>query len=111
MKNALFSLLVESIVVQRLTIAAGDANLKRIRALLPKLTPEAVLAVPAVKLKKCGISEPKVTSIRALAKTPLPDVASLSRAKAVAALTELPGIGAWSAKRALKALAVESRSP
>jgi 3-methyladenine DNA glycosylase/8-oxoguanine DNA glycosylase len=108
MKANLFSVLVQSIVVQRLTVPAGDANLKRLRALLPALTPQSLLAVSPARLRKCGIAAPKVASLRALAKAQLPDVSALSRPKAIAALTDLPGIGEWSAKRALKVLAVES---
>lgn len=104
MKTNLFSVLVESIVVQRLTVPAGDANLKRLHALLPSLTPESLLAVSPARLRKCGIAAPKVASLRALAKSSLPDVASLSGPNAIAALTDLPGIGPWSAKRVLNHL-------
>lgn len=67
-------------------------------------TPDAVLALPDEKLRSAGLSGSKTVSIRDLAlhvadgRLPLPRVARLGDEEAVDQLTQVRGIGRWTAE-------------
>jgi DNA-3-methyladenine glycosylase II len=95
--------LVSIIVSQQLSVASAAAILGRLTAALDPLDPAAVLRARADKLRRAGLSGPKIRTLKAIAraidKGEL-DLASLGRLPADAAhatLTTVHGIGPWTA--------------
>ncbi len=102
-----FTTLCRSIVSQQLSAAAARTIWNRLLELVapaPRPTPERVLRLPTSKLRACGLSERKAAYVRALAKAFLSGplhrapLARRTDEEVVALLTELPGIGVWTAE-------------
>jgi DNA-3-methyladenine glycosylase II len=95
--------LVSIIVSQQLSVASAAAILGRLTAALDPLDPAAILRARADKLRRAGLSGPKIRTLKAIAraidKGEL-DLASLGRLPADGAhatLTTVHGIGPWTA--------------
>jgi DNA-3-methyladenine glycosylase II len=98
-----FTTLVRSIVGQQISVLAADAVWARLTALTP-LQPELLLALPPEALRSVGLSGQKIRYIHGLAHgfhhgtvhphrwPEMPDDAI------IAELTQLPGIGRWTAE-------------
>jgi DNA-3-methyladenine glycosylase II len=105
----LFGALLFQITGQQLSVAATRRTLGRIEARygdrLP--TPAEVLATEPAQFRESGLSWRKITTLRDLAERLSdgrldPDVlATLPDDELIAALTEIPGIGPWTAQGAL----------
>ena len=105
----LFGALLFQIVGQQLSVAATRRNLARIEAhfgeRLP--SPAQVLDADPAQFRDAGLSWRKVRTLRELAGRlsdgrPDPDVlATMADDELIAALTEIPGIGPWTAQGAL----------
>jgi DNA-3-methyladenine glycosylase II len=100
-----FGALVRSILYQQLAGRAAAAIHARFLALFPDgLSPEAVLARPETDLRQAGLSGAKAASIRDLAsrvasgQVPLHDVEGLGDDELVERLSEVRGIGPWTAE-------------
>lgn len=100
-----FSTLVRSIISQQLSAKAAVTIESRITALVPApFDPERLLAVPIETLRNAGLSSRKATYIHTLAERLLNGrldfdvLASCSDEAVITALTELPGIGRWTAE-------------
>ena len=100
-----FGALVRAIVYQQLAGRAAAAIHSRVRALVPgPLTAEAVLAVPEEALRGAGLSAAKYASIRDLATRtaagdlPLARISRLPDDEVVTRLSEVRGIGRWTAE-------------
>lgn len=100
-----FGALAESILYQQLAGAAAAAIHGRFVALFNgDLSPKAVLALRATKLRSVGLSGNKTISIRDLAKkvadgiVPLERIEQLSDEEIVARLSVVRGIGRWTAE-------------
>src|SRR6516225_6285559 len=100
-----FTALAESILYQQLAGAAAAAIHRRFVALFDgDLCPEAVLALPAQKLRAAGLSGSKVASIRDLAAkvadgtVPLDRIARLPDEEIITRLSVVRGIGRWTAE-------------
>lgn len=100
-----FGALVRSIMYQQLAGAAATAILGRFMQLFAEgLSPDAVLALPAGKMRGAGVSGPKEAAITDLARkvadgtVPLADVDSLSDDELKARLVQVRGIGPWTAE-------------
>ena len=100
-----FGALVRAIAFQQLAGAAASAIHGRVRALVDgPLTPEAVLALPEEALRGAGLSAAKTASVRDLAartasgEVELGRTARLSDDEIVARLSEVRGIGRWTAE-------------
>lgn len=100
-----FAALVRSIMYQQLAGAAATAILGRFLNLLADgLSPEAVLALPAGKMRSAGVSGSKEAAITDLARkvadgsVPLDDLAGLSDDEIKARLVQVRGIGPWTAE-------------
>lgn len=98
-----FTSLVRSIVHQQVSLAAGTTIFGRV-AEATGPTPDGVLAAGEVRLRAAGLSRAKVGYILDLAarvadgSLDLAALAELDDDAATAALTQVRGIGAWSAK-------------
>lgn len=105
----LFAGLVESVVSQQLSVRAADRIMERVLALLPNrsVTPQAIGAVAADRLRAAGLSWAKVRYLQGIASSVLqgaldPDaVGRLEDEAAIDALTALVGVGRWTAEMVL----------
>lgn len=94
-----FAALLDAIVSQQVSVAAADAILGRLKA-AGYTAPRRILGASDEDLRACGLSRQKARYARALAgsgirysrlrETPTDDV--------IATLTEVPGIGRWTAE-------------
>lgn len=94
-----FPALLDAIVSQQVSVAAGDAIWRRLEA--AGLTrPEALAAASDEDLRACGLSRQKARYARALAAAELDFAAmrAMPTDEVVARLVLLPGIGRWTAK-------------
>jgi DNA-3-methyladenine glycosylase II len=100
-----FGTLIFQVVGQQLSVAATRAIVSRIEELFggPLPTPAKLLAADSELLRTAGLSARKAATIRALAERfvdgRLSDdaLAGMTDEEVEAALTEVPGIGPWSA--------------
>lgn len=100
-----FAALAESILYQQLAGAAAAAIHRRFVALFDgNLSPDAVLALPARKLRAAGLSRAKVAAIRDLAAKVVDGTVRLHRIgrltdeAIVTSLSTVRGIGQWTAE-------------
>jgi 3-methyladenine DNA glycosylase/8-oxoguanine DNA glycosylase len=100
-----FETLVRSIVYQQLSGRVASVILGRLVAMLPdgKVTPDAILKLTPARMRKAGLSKQKTAYIRDLArKTNKGDIkfetlADLSDLEVIEHLTQVKGIGVWTA--------------
>lgn len=98
-----FTELAESIISQQLSVKASDTIFKRF-AEVTKLKPENALQITEAEEKQIGLSGQKARYIRDLAEHFVQDSAvfdhldSLSDDDVVAELTQVKGIGVWTAQ-------------
>jgi DNA-3-methyladenine glycosylase II len=97
-----FGGLVRIINGQQLSVASAAAIHTRLTATLQPLTAAAILQVSDETLRGCGLSRPKVKTVRALAAAvkaglDLDALGTLAVADAHAQLTAVSGIGPWTA--------------
>lgn len=100
-----FETLVEAVVSQQVSTKAAEAVFARVRRLTAnQMKPEALLAADDRALRGAGLSRQKVRYIRALAEAFAGDperyqnLHTCDDAEVVAALTEITGIGVWTAE-------------
>jgi DNA-3-methyladenine glycosylase II len=88
---------------QQLSVASASAIWGRLAATFDPFEPKAILGAHAAKLKRCGLSRPKVAHFRSIARAvvegdlDLPALAELPAEDAHAALVAVKGIGPWTA--------------
>jgi len=95
--------LAEIVVAQQLSKAAADTIWRRLMERLDPVGPQAVLAVAEEDLRVCGLSRPKIRTLRALAEAAVADfrfdeLAELPADEAIASMTALHGVGRWTAE-------------
>lgn len=94
-----FAALLDAIVSQQVSVAAGDAIWSRLDAAGLTSAPEVCQADEAA-LRACGLSRQKIRYAKALAEA---DIAydrlrAAPDTEVIARLTEIPGIGRWTAE-------------
>jgi DNA-3-methyladenine glycosylase II len=101
-----YDTLVTAIVHQQLSVKAGQTIAGRVRDLTPGPhypTPVEMTAYPHAKLRACGLSNAKVTYVQDLAarvadgRLKLGALKRMTDDEVIATLTEVKGIGVWSA--------------
>lgn len=97
-----FEGLVRIINGQQLSVASASAIFARVEATLKPLTAGKMLAASDETLRGCGLSRPKIKTLRAIAQAvvdglDLEALATLPEAEAIARLTAVSGIGPWTA--------------
>ncbi len=103
-RGAPFSTLVRSIVGQQISVKAADSVWARVSAALPELVPDAVLTLSVEELRACGLSARKVEYIVDLAahfvagRIRVDAWPSMEDAAIIAELTDVRGIGEWTAQ-------------
>ena len=99
-----FSTLARSIVGQQISVKAADAVWARLVSACAELTPRGVLRKRAPTLRACGLSERKVEYLRDLARhfesgeLDLRALARMEDEEVIARLTDVRGIGRWTAE-------------
>lgn len=106
--RAVFPALVEAICNQQLSVEAGATVYGRIEDLCEgNVAPEPLLAADADALRACGLSRPKVGYVQDLARKvdanelELDTLGEKDDAAVVDALTQVKGIGTWTAQMVL----------
>lgn len=101
----LFESLVSTVISQQLGLAAADAISARVKkACKGRLTPELILKTPPATFRKAGLSGAKIKTLKSIAtaiKNNSLDLLSLkkvSEAEAAEQLTQIWGLGPWSAE-------------
>lgn len=99
-----FAALLNIILAQQLSAASADAIRRRLVELAGPLTPERFLALDDAQLRAIGFSRAKILYGRGLAEAlasgalDLSCVHRMSDEEAIAAITQLKGLGRWSAE-------------
>jgi len=99
-----FTTLARSIVGQQISVKAADSVWNRLRERCPDISPEGLLRRRVTTLRACGLSERKAEYLRDLARhfadghIDLAHLAGQSDADIVARLTDIRGIGRWTAE-------------
>jgi len=95
--------LAATIVAQQLSVASANAIWTRLAAAFDPPTPEAIVKARPERLKRVGLSAPKIRALKEIARAvmrgalPLTKLAELPADDAHAALTAVHGIGPWTA--------------
>jgi DNA-3-methyladenine glycosylase II len=98
-----FAGLAATIVAQQLSTASAGAIWTRLAAAFDPLAPEAIARAHPARLKRVGLSAPKIRALKAIARAvmrgdlALATLAELAAEDAHAALTAVHGIGPWTA--------------
>jgi DNA-3-methyladenine glycosylase II len=97
-----FDGIVRIINGQQLSVASAAAIYGRVAATIQPLTAKRLLAASDETLRGCGLSRPKIKTLRAVASAvvaglDLDGLATLPEAEAIAQLTAVSGIGPWTA--------------
>lgn len=99
-----FSGLCGIIVSQQLSVASANAIWAKTTAGLGDVAPAEILAADDPKLRLCGLSGPKIKTLRAIAEAahsgalPIDLLHQMPVDEAVEALTAVKGIGPWTAE-------------
>jgi DNA-3-methyladenine glycosylase II len=99
-----FSTLARSIVGQQISVKAADSVWARLVERCPQITPEALLRRRVSTYRACGISERKAEYLRDLARhfalghVQLPELARQPDEAVIESLTDIRGIGRWTAE-------------
>ncbi len=98
-----FSGLIAIVTAQQLSTASAAAIFGRMQEAFDPFTPEAVLRARAARLQRIGLSQPKIRTVKAIAKAmtsgalDLDALAGLPADEAHKALVAVHGIGPWTA--------------
>lgn len=99
-----FETFLDIIVGQQISTEAARAIMQRLRALLPEMRAEALLALSVHELRSAGLSNRKAEYAQGLAQAivggsfNVKKLAAMDDRAAVAAITALRGFGEWSAE-------------
>lgn len=99
-----FGGLCKVIVSQQLSVASASAIWNKTTTRLGALEPAALLAAGDDDLRACGLSAPKMRTLRAIAEAaefgrlPLDIIADMPISEAIARMTAVKGIGPWTAE-------------
>ena len=99
-----FSGLANIIVSQQLSVASANAIWTKTQRNLGDICPAAILGADDPALRACGLSAPKMRTLRALAEAahagtlPVDTLHTMSADAAIASLTAVKGVGPWTAE-------------
>lgn len=99
-----FDALVGAVISQQLSTKAAATIRGRVLALMPRLTPEALLAVPVPELRAAGLSGQKTAYLRDLAERVLDGRLDLHRLseltddEVIEVIVAVKGFGRWTAQ-------------
>ncbi len=96
-----FAGLISIVIAQQLSVAAADTIEARVVAKLKKITPETILKSRMPTLRACGLSGPKIKTLKALANAVKDKTLDFKKVDAAhpdearEMLTQVSGIGPW----------------
>lgn len=97
-----FPTIVKSIISQQISVAAARTISERVKAALGDMRVETLASADIAILRKCGLSEKKVSYIKQNARRwteiPIGNFGRLSDEEIISILTELHGVGRWTAE-------------
>ena len=99
-----FDGLVSMITAQQLSVASAKAIRAKMDAQLGEITPDRLVSASEEELRACGLSGPKIKTLRALSDAimsgslPFERLAELPVEEAHAAMIKVHGIGPWTAE-------------
>lgn len=99
-----FSGLVTTITGQQLSVSSANAIRAKMDAQLGEITPDRLAAASEDELRACGLSGPKIKTLRALSEAitsgslPFDRLADMPVEEAHAAMIKVHGIGPWTAE-------------
>lgn len=99
-----FDALVSAVISQQLSTKAAATIRGRVLALVPRLTPEALLAIPVPDLRTAGLSGQKAAYLRDLAervidgRLDLAHLETLTDDEVIEAIVAVKGFGRWTAQ-------------
>lgn len=99
-----FQSLVRAVVSQQLSTKAADTIHGRVVALLPRVSPDALLSAPTAELRAAGLSGQKIAYLRDLAehvsdgRLDLHGLSRLSDDEVIEAIVAVKGFGRWTAQ-------------
>lgn len=99
-----YATLIRSIISQQLSVKAADTIEKRVIALVEDLSPACLLKIPVSRFREAGLSGAKSRSILELSsrvadgRINFSDLINTSDEEAIAILSDLPGVGKWTAE-------------
>jgi DNA-3-methyladenine glycosylase II len=102
-----FAALIFSIVGQQISSKAADTVWNRLQALVGDMTPEAVLMTDHQAIQSCGMTHRKAGYIQGIAeaicdqRADFQSLHNLSDRDVIRRLSELPGVGPWTAEMLL----------
>ncbi|MEO0435635.1 MAG: DNA-3-methyladenine glycosylase 2 family protein [Pseudomonadota bacterium] len=102
-RSAAFSSLLYIILEQQVSLASAKATYEKLTARLPSLSPQDVLAVPDALYRELGVSRQKTRYLKLAAQAVLDDSLPLGRLdkmsddQARSLMTQVKGIGDWTA--------------
>ena len=105
--EGLFTGLVQSVIGQQISLKAANTVWQRLCALLGEVTPSSVAAAEEAALQSCGMSLRKAGYLRSAAQAfedgriSEADLADAPDEAVIAALTQLKGVGRWTAEMLL----------
>ncbi|MFX3635689.1 MAG: DNA-3-methyladenine glycosylase [Candidatus Pristimantibacillus sp.] len=99
-----FHYLVKSLIGQQLSVKAADTICRRVEQSCGDFSPETMLSASEENLRSAGVSRPKINYIKNLAELVLRNeldfisIKDLDNEEVIAVLTEVKGIGRWTAE-------------
>ena len=99
-----FAGLCDIVISQQLSVASANAIMTRTVSGIGELVPAAILAADDPALRACGLSGPKMRTLRAVADAahsgalPIASLHTIPVDEAVALMTAVKGIGPWTAE-------------
>ncbi len=99
-----FDALVRAVISQQLSTKAADTIRGRVLALMPRLSPEALLALPMADLRAAGLSGQKVAYLRDLServadgRLDLHSLQDLTDEEVIEVIVAVKGFGRWTAQ-------------
>ncbi len=97
-----FQSLVYWIISQQISGKAADSIISRLHLSLSEVSPSMVYSTPEASLREIGLSRFKIKYIKALSlffqEHPLLDFSKMTDSEIIATLTQIPGIGEWTAQ-------------
>ena len=105
--GGVFETLVQSILGQQVSIKAADTVWQRLLAAVGEVTPESIAACTSEILRACGMSQRKAEYILGAAQAAVEGridydaLAALPDEECIAQLTQLKGVGRWTAEMLL----------
>jgi DNA-3-methyladenine glycosylase II len=99
-----FHTLMRSITGQQISVQAADSVWRKLELIAPQVTPQNCATLTPEQLRSCGFSRQKISYIQNLLEFEaegnlnLPELQTLTDSELISHITQIKGIGKWSAE-------------